>query len=426
MIGIVADDITGANDIGIMYAKAGFQTEVFTYQYFTGANAIQTNPDVLITDTNSRLDKEITAYNKVFTATQKMKELGCTQFFNKTCSVFRGNIGAEFDAMLDALDESFAVVVLGYPKNARTTIHQEHFVHGKKLEESNFRYDPVHPMHQSNLVEILQSQTERKVAHVDLKIIKQGSEAIKKVINEKRNNCSYLLFDLEDQCSLNEIAKAIHKEKIIAGSSGIAEELALLTEIHADRNEKRISPEKINSGVLCVAGSLTPQTRGQIEYMKKRNLLTLELESLKIFTPLKNEYLDKTKNEIVKHISVGRDVLFYSSNDLDKVTQTKEKGKELGLSNTEISRQVSDSIAAIVKEVALQTNVNRFLLAGGETSASVCEELQIMGHRIHKEIELGLPSCINLSTPHYLLVLKSGSFGEVDFFEKAISHLKEE
>lgn len=52
---------------------------------------------------------------------QEPKE-GVRQYIDKQCSVFRGNIGAEFDAMLDELQEEFAVVVLGFPDNGRTTL----------------------------------------------------------------------------------------------------------------------------------------------------------------------------------------------------------------------------------------------------------------------------------------------------------------
>jgi uncharacterized protein YgbK (DUF1537 family) len=43
--------------------------------------------------------------------------------------------------------------------------------------------------------------------------------------------------------------------------------------------------------------------------------------------------------------------------------------------------------------------------------------------RVWKEIQPGLPSCISLTDPPLMLVLKSGSFGKPDFFEQAIRHL---
>ena len=122
-MGVVADDVTGSNDIGIMFAKSGYLTYVQAFKDGSSSYAAaQPEPDILILDTNSRLDPPEVAYRKVFDATRQLQQAGCRQFHNKTCSVFRGNIGAEFDAMLDALGLEFAVVVLGFPKNGRTTV----------------------------------------------------------------------------------------------------------------------------------------------------------------------------------------------------------------------------------------------------------------------------------------------------------------
>lgn len=145
-MGVVADDVTGSNDIGIMFAKSDYLTHVYSFKEEAGSFATSKNdaPDIRILDTNSRLDPPEIAYRKVFTATRELQQAGCRQFHNKTCSVFRGNIGAEFDAMLDALGLEFAVVVLGFPKNGRTTVDGIHYVHGKRLEDSEFRHDPIH------------------------------------------------------------------------------------------------------------------------------------------------------------------------------------------------------------------------------------------------------------------------------------------
>jgi uncharacterized protein YgbK (DUF1537 family) len=63
--------------------------------------------------------------------------------------------------------------------------------------------------------------------------------------------------------------------------------------------------------------------------------------------------------------------------------------------------------------------------AGGETAAAVCARLGVNGMRIWREIQPGLPSCISLTDPPRMLVLKSGSFGKPDFFEQALQHLRE-
>ncbi len=158
---VIADDVTGANDIGIMYAGAGLDT--YVYSFCDGREQDYRQCDVLVVDTDSRFDTRDTAYRKVYEALKGAPRDGVRQYINKQCSVFRGNIGAEFDAMLDALSEEFAVVVLGFPDNGRTTVDGIHYVFGTPLAESQFARDPVHPMTKSSLMEILQEQTHRTV-----------------------------------------------------------------------------------------------------------------------------------------------------------------------------------------------------------------------------------------------------------------------
>jgi uncharacterized protein YgbK (DUF1537 family) len=159
--------------------------------------------------------------------------------------------------------------------------------------------------------------------------------------------------------------------------------------------------------------------------MKNRGLPVLELESRKLFSGQRDTHIEELIKKLVTCLAKGEDVLVHSSNDTEVVQVTKQIAASLGYSNTEISRVVSESLAVVVDETVKRTNANRLLIAGGETSASVCSKLGIEGLRVWKEIEPGLPSCLSLNKPSMMLVLKSGSFGSPDFFVKAIEHLKE-
>ncbi len=68
----------------------------------------------------------------------------------------------------------FAPVVLGFPDNGRTTLDGIHYVYGEKLEDSQFRNDPVNPMRESNLVKILAVQTRRPVTNVSWREYAEG------------------------------------------------------------------------------------------------------------------------------------------------------------------------------------------------------------------------------------------------------------
>ncbi|MBB3131090.1 uncharacterized protein YgbK (DUF1537 family) [Paenibacillus rhizosphaerae] len=465
MIGIVADDITGANDIGIMFAKAGLITHVYPVDELH-SGLPDTLPDVLVLDTNSRLDPADQAYAKVYAATDALRAAGCSRLINKTCSVFRGNIGPEFDAMLDAAHASFAVVVLGFPKNGRVTLNGVHYVHGKPLAESEFRNDPVHPMKESELTAILQAQTERKVALLPISVVEQGADALRGEIDRMREECAYLILDVRDQQSLRIIAEAVKDEPLLCGSSGLYEELApLLKRADADRESSgrpiagtgpdsgqaaRTAADLMENsgllsknadasldiagsagsstgsqGVLLAAGSLMPQTAAQIAYAREAGVTIIELDSLLLLEPAQK---DGHTADVVRRAGVelaaGRDVLIHASNDAGKLSETRRRARELGLEGSVLSRIVSEELAGAVAEVAERTGQRRLVVAGGETSSAVCGRLGIAGLRVLEEIEPGLPSCMSLDGRGRLLVLKSGSFGSPEFIVKAIEHLK--
>lgn len=422
LIGVVADDITGSNDIGIMFGKSDYIVDIYDYNDWEN-HPIQS--DVLILDTDSRFDNPETAYEKVFTATKKLKDAGAEVFLNKTCSVFRGNIGAEFDAMLDVLGEDFAIVVLGFPKNGRTTIAGIHYVHGKKLEESEFKHDPVHPMTQSNLVNILQSQTKRKVGLIDYNVIKAGASALKSEIQNQKEKVNYLILDVTEQEDLRIIAEAVKKVKVIGGSSALAEELPTFLEKNKIVKDTIKFPEKVkDKGFFCVAGSLMPQTISQIEYMREKSVV-MEMDTVSLLESSDQKiFVYSLTEKIISYIAQGLDVILHSSNTQGVVKQTKLMGQRQGLSNTEISKFISSTLADITKSVIMQTGQTRMIVAGGDTSAAVCRKMKVRGMRVWKEIQPGLPSCVTLSEPALLLVLKSGSFGKPNFFEKAFEHIK--
>jgi uncharacterized protein YgbK (DUF1537 family) len=427
-MGVVADDVTGSNDIGIMFAKSGYLTHVHSFREERGLYAAAWQggqPDILILDTNTRLDSAQSAYRKVFAATRALQKAGCRQFHNKTCSVFRGNIGVEFDAMLDALNLEFAVVVLGFPKNGRTTVDGIHYVHGRRLEDSEFRNDPIHPMRRSDLVGILQLQTRRKVALLNHEVVSRGPEVLRQEIQKMRSQCQYLILDVTDQHALSTIARAVHDEPVLCGSSAIAEELPLVWGPSQTPAPLPHLPRAEGTGILITAGSLMPQTAAQIRHLEEQGVPCFVLDTARLFdTGQLEAHIAVLSESLAKNLQAGRDVIFHSPNSADALDAANHAGGAYSVSKTEVSRRVSQVLAEVTARVMAMTDQNRLIVAGGETSAAVCERLGVDGMRIWKEIQPGLPSCISLNDPPRMLVLKSGSFGEPNFFERALEHLR--
>ncbi len=420
-IGVVADDTTGANDIGLMFSKNNYTAKV---EIFDQNMNVEVDSDVIIIDTDSRLDQPELSYKKVYDATKKLQSIGCSSFFNKTCSVFRGNIGKEFDAMLDALGEEFAVISLAFPKNGRQTINGIHTVHGELLEYSAFNRDPVHPMTESNLVSILQKQTSRSVTFIDLSTVRKGASVLKSAIEKAREAFNYCIIDSENQADLTIVAEAIHDYRVLCGSSAIAEELPKflnVTPIDSPLTDLSINNEH---GVLVVSGSLTPQTRAQTARLISSEVPYMILDSRKVFiTDERNEEIKRISKKAQDFLRQGKDVLIMADNREEVVLQTKEIGKQRGIESLSISKMVSATLADITEDIVNKTGLERLVIAGGDTSGTVSRKLGIKGNYVLKEIEIGLPSGLALGR-HMLIVLKSGSFGKPDFLIHAIDHLK--
>ncbi|MCO4130327.1 hypothetical protein K8O77_23300, partial [Enterobacter kobei] len=89
-----------------------------------------------------------------------------------------------------------------------------------------------------------------------------------------------------------------------------------------------------------------------------------------------------------------------------------------------ISKKISSFLAAVAKRLTDSLNIKRIVVAGGDTSGTVCRHLEIKGNYIVKEIDTGVPSGLVIDK-EMLIVLKSGSFGKKDCPVKAITQLKE-
>lgn len=441
---VIADDVTGAGDIGIMYAKAGLRTMV--YDGKDGQGQEYAPCDTLVIDTDSRLCTAAEAYARVYRKVKQVSRMGAAQYINKQCSVFRGNIGAEFDAMLDALQEAFAVVVLGFPDNGRTTLHGIHYVGGVPLAESQFRNDPVHPMTKSSLREILQAQTGRRVDNIWYEVYDGGLQNLRQAVEEKRKEGGYCIMDVRDNRDLQLLAEALQGEKILCGSSALSEYLARLqtSEFAGDGKSSGgdrdgacpswACPSWARPGcmdatwrgkALGLAGSLMPQTAAQTEYMRERGYQVLTLDTRLLLEP------DQRRRECERILQAAEKayqetdfVMICTAQDPDVVKETKSLGQQRGIGNVEISVTVSGTLSEIARHVIETQRIRGILVCGGDTSASICEHLGIRGMQVLKEIETGLPLCESVGLPHYRLVLKSGSFGSREFVERALQILR--
>lgn len=419
-VGVAADDITGANDIGVCFASGGYRCAVFPQELIRDRDLQEEarGLDVVIIDTDSRFDDPGTAAAKVADATRLLRELSCDRYFNKTCSVFRGNIGAEFDSMQDVLGVSSSMVILGFPRNGRTTVNGVHYVYGTKLEDSQFRKDPIHPMELSYLPDILAKQSDRSVGLVTWEDLDQGVlHVIEKKDRLKKEGCAYVLFDIRSQDDIALVAEAVAEEQNICGSSAIGEFLP-----GAYRRLQAEAARTAASQALLVAGSLTDQSKAQTAHIRSLGWPVFELDCQAVFDrESRREAEQQLIRRAVAAMTETGHAMICSQQDAEKAEEARTRGGRQGLSWQEVGRLISGSLSCAAEEILRQTGCRNLVVAGGDTSAAVTRQLEIYRMEIGREIEPGVPFMKGRCRLGALnLVLKSGSFGSKTFLEKAV------
>ena len=106
-------------------------------------------------------------------------------------------------------------------------------------------------------------------------------------------------------------------------------------------------------------------------------------------------------------------VLIYSSDTPDNVVYNQRHGAK------EISESLENAMAELA-EIALNNGYSRIIVAGGETSGAITKKLGFNSYIIGKSVDPGVPIMTPTEKRNVRLVLKSGNFGAVDFFEKAV------
>src|SRR5258707_10152792 len=128
---IVADDLSGACDAGVQFARRGLSTRVILV-----LSVQQAKSQVQVICTNSRRDSAAAAVRQIERLASSLPVSGSTLYFKKIDSTLRGHVGAECEAMMQAFGCSYAVVAPAYPAQGRSVAKGVLKVHAAGTEQN--------------------------------------------------------------------------------------------------------------------------------------------------------------------------------------------------------------------------------------------------------------------------------------------------
>ncbi|WP_347551300.1 four-carbon acid sugar kinase family protein [Pseudalkalibacillus hwajinpoensis] len=427
-LAVIADDLTGANDTGVQFAKQGLDTTVL----FPDTILQPTNMtgDVIVLNSNSRALPAENAHTIVADLSKQLLHLGVSSVLKKIDSTMRGNIGTEIDAVMDVYEFNTALVVPAFPKSGRVTINGIHYVDGVPLEQTEIANDPTCPVKKSYLPELLQEQSKRNVELITIQDVRKGKEHLAERMKalSPQNPSKIVVVDAETDEELQIIVEAtkLLKENILwVGSAGIAYHLC--NSFH-DRELSIESCEDKQLPLLIVAGSISGITHRQVEELKKKT----SIEEIMI-SPYKFLSEEERQGEIERAVKLGEafldkgDLIVSTNRDADAIKQVREIQQSLGLSNMDVGSRIASALGTIAGRLIESKRIQGAVLTGGDIAGATCKGLNGKGIRIIGEVEDGLPygKLLGGLYDSLLLATKAGAFGSEQALVKALQTLRE-
>lgn len=419
LLGVIADDFTGASDIANTLAKGLPGQGGLRTAQFVGVPK-EPAPDAIeagVVALKSRSVPLAEALEVSLAALAWLRAQGCRQFVFKYCSTFdstpEGNIGPVGEALAEALGVGGVVVCPAFPTVGRTVYQGHLFVHDRLLSESGMEHHPLNPMIDPDLRRWLAHQTRAPIGLVGWPTVRAGADALHEALAAAAARGERLVVvDAITDDDLITIAAACRDAALLTGGSGIA--LGLPANFIATGKASGHGDvfEGVDGPAAILAGSCSTATRRQVEtYAADHPALAIDVDEVM------RERVGPADLVAFVHRHEAKAPLIYSSSAPDHVSALQ------ATYDRERVAQALDGLFSATAKALVAAGVRRLVVAGGETSGAVVTALDPGALTIGPEIDPGVPVLVAEGPEPLALALKSGNFGAPDFFAKAVARL---
>ena len=417
IIGCVADDFTGASDAASFLLGEGLKTILVNG---VPKEDFSQECDAIVIALKSRTQEKSEAIKDSIEAFQWIRKQEAEHIYFKYCSTFdstkKGNIGPVLDNMLETYNIKYSILCPALPINKRTVKNGILYIDNIPLSETHMANHPLTPMWASSLDELMKEQGKYEVLNINYKVLEKNDDEIKSIVEEfgKDKKHFYIATDYINETHSKKIADVFGSDYILSGGSGILSALGKKYKNNLNiSNKNEIPKTSVEGKSVIFAGSCSKMTGEQIAYFKSKNYLSYEIDPMKLIN--KEITIDDILNFILENSN--KEVLIYSSGAGGKPLNIDEQLKQ------EIADILENTIANLALSV-IKNSYTKIIVAGGETSSAVVKKLGFYNFLIGESIAPGVPVMIPLENKALRIILKSGNFGKIDFFVKALELTK--
>ncbi|WP_102026624.1 four-carbon acid sugar kinase family protein [Salirhabdus sp. Marseille-P4669] len=411
-IGIVADDLTGANATGVRLSKQGFSAATVVYrERIPDSHEL----DAVCIDTDTRYQKDEVIVRRIKKAMESFREWDAKVFCKRIDSTIRGNIGLEIDTVLDEVGaNSVSVVVASFPDSGRISSGGYLLVDSIPVQETDVAKDPVRPITQSYIPEIIQKQSKHTVAHIGLDKVLSGIDPLKTALEAEIDKGHRII-----------VVDAVTDEEI----ETIAEAMVLIPDIPmvpADPGPLTVAYSKAylnqlvsQSKVIVTVGSVTTLTGRQLAYLKDKtnsNPVYVSAEKLATLNGSWEVEVQRAVEEALERIKEDDVLIITTHKEGTNILDLKAKAVLEDTTQDALAKRITDGLAKITRIVMERTSysIQGCFTSGGDVTASLCAVSMANGIKLEDEV---LPlaaygTMIGGHFPGLPMVTKGGMVGD--------------
>jgi len=380
MIVVIADDLTGAAELGGLGRRYGLATEITTS--LTPVSAA----DLLIIATDTRSLSKEQAQAVVQEVSAGLEQLQPRLVFKKIDSVLRGHVLAEIQVQQAQLQLERALIVPANPQLGRTVVDGTYLLHGRPLHLSSFSQDPEFPVRSSRVPHMLCA------GEGDIHVLKT---------HETMPEAGIIVGEVKDAADLAAWSSRIDNGTLVAGAAGFF--AAILESLGIRPVSAAGNAAALQAPAFMICGSAFHKSRSFIKEMEQAGFPVSYMPAAVLAGdgPLFRQWM----NEVLLHlertgkagIAVHPDI---KDNEADAL----------------VVRTVMAEAAACI---AGEARLNELLVEGGATAAAVIRRLDIETFYPVAELAPGVTRMRVKGRQGLFLTLKPGSYEWPPFYLQA-------
>ncbi len=376
MIVVIADDLTGAAEIGGIGLSYGLSVEV------NMGMDLKSRADLLIIATDSRSMPRKQALLKTAELSAALYSIKPALIYKKVDSVLRGHIVAELNIHLHQLDLPKALLVSANPAFGRVLTNGYYYVNGVPVHLTSFADDPEFPISSSNVFDMLRIDHDEVSLHIK---------------DDELPATGIIVGECATEEDLTDWARKADDDTLMAGGSGFFKTL-LEPACFKGKKPPSAMPAAPSQPALFVCGSAFKKSKLAVKKLSDQNgpVSFMPIEIILSEDPAQQLFEDWADEVIFLLKKYQKAVIAVHENTTDNVSVK--------------ARSLREKKAIVVQKIFEKISIKELLIEGGSTATAILKKLNINQLFPVAEIAPGVIRMRSATKDDFFLTLKPGSY----------------